>query len=121
MLIHTNNGIIKFNRTPDGLYANKPSASYLKQVTEEKCMSPSTETIGAQLSNMVLTMTDNIKGYTQHQFENEKRAIQLYHIVVCPTVDNFKHILRKNSIRNFPVKIDDVNISGKSTVPTLVH
>ena len=84
-------------------------------------MSPSTETIGAQLSNMVLTMTDNIKGYTQHQFENEKRAIQLYHIVVFPTVDHFKHILRQNIIRNFPVTIDDVNISEKSMVPTLVH
>ena len=66
--MHTDNGIIKFRRIPEGLYAYKPSASYLKQVSATKYMSPPTETNGAQLSNMVSTVAENCKGYTERQF-----------------------------------------------------
>ena len=51
--MQTDNVIIKFSRTPEGIYSYKPSASYLKQVAETKCMSPPTETSGAQLIHMV--------------------------------------------------------------------
>ena len=73
-IMHTDNGIIKMSRTPEGLYSYKPSFSYLKQVDYTKCMSPPTETSGSQLSNMVLTVIENRKGYTQRQFENSKTA-----------------------------------------------
>ena len=108
--MNTENGIIKFIRIPEGLYYYKPSAIYLKQVDETKCISPTTETSGSQLSNMVSTVTENHKGYTQRQFENSKILRQLYHIVGCPTVENFKHILRQKIIRNCPVTIYDMNI-----------
>ena len=87
-IIKTDNGIIKFIRTPEGLYAYKSSASYLKHMADTKCMSPPIETSVVQLSNMVLTVTENLKFYTQRQFENSKRAKQLYHIVGCPTGEN---------------------------------
>ena len=99
-IMHTYNGIIKFRRTPEGLYSYKQSASYLKQVVETKYMSPPTETSGSQLSNMVSTMPENCKGCTQHQFENSKRARRLYHIIGFPIIENFKHILQQNNIRN---------------------
>ena len=76
-------------------------------------MSPPTDTIGAQLRKMVSTVTENCKGYTQRQFENEKIAKCLYNIVVFPMVESFKHIIRKNTIRNCPVTINDVSISKK--------
>ena len=86
--MQTDNGIIKFSRTPEVLYDYKPSSIYLKHVAETKYMSPPMETSGSQLSNMVLTVTENLKFYTQRQFENSKRAKQLYHIVGCPTGEN---------------------------------
>ena len=52
-IMQTDNAIIKFSRTPEGIYCYKPSASYMKQVAETKCMSPPTETSGAQLIHMV--------------------------------------------------------------------
>ena len=36
--MQTDNGIIKFSRTPEGIYAYKPPAIYLKHVAESKCM-----------------------------------------------------------------------------------
>ena len=113
LIMQTDNGIIKFSRTPEVIYSYKLSAIYLKHVAETKCMSPPTETSGTQLRNMVSTATENRKDYTQLQFKNSKRARRLYHIVGCPTVENFKHILRQNIIRNCPVTIGDVNIADK--------
>ena len=92
--MQTDNVIIKFSRTPEGIYAYKPSSSYLKQVDGTKFMSPQTEMSGAQLSNLVSTLTENFKGYTQHQFENTKIERLLYHIILFSKVENFKHILR---------------------------
>ena len=73
LLMKTGNGIIIFKSTPEGLYTFKPTASYLKHVDETECMYPPTETIGAQLSNMVLIVTENSKGFTQRQFEKWKK------------------------------------------------
>ncbi len=62
---------------------------------------------------MITTVKENKMGYTQRQFENAKRARRLYHIVGCPTIENFKHILRQNIIKNCPVTPEDVNIAEK--------
>jgi hypothetical protein len=83
-LVHSDSGIIKFEKTPDGLYIFKPTANF-----------------------------KNAKGYTQRHFENAKRGRQLYHIARCPTVENSKHILPQNIIKNCPVTADDVNIAKK--------
>ena len=119
-LVHTNTGQVKFNRTPEGLYAYKPTEKFLGEVAERKMkptdwlmMEPPTSSNNPQLNNMIATVTENRKGYTQRQFENAKRARMLYHAVGCPTVENFKHILRQNIIKNCPVTIEDVNIAEK--------
>ena len=117
-LVHTADGTVKFKRTPEGLYAYRPSKEYLRKVAETKCMEPPKDSTGSkvtnlQLSNMIATVTENRKGYTQRQFEDAKRARRLYHIVGCPTVENFKHIIRQNIIKNCPVTIEDINIAEK--------
>jgi hypothetical protein len=99
--------VIKFTRTPDGLYAYKPSEAYKKHVAD------SNETGRHYVDNMVSTVRENMMGYTQRQFENAKQARRLYHIVGCPTVANFKHILRQNIIKNCPVTAEHVNIAKK--------
>jgi hypothetical protein len=113
--VHSNSRIIKFERTPDGLYVYKPTANFKNQVAELKKTKiiPLHDDGGRQVSNMITTAQENTKGYTQRQFENAKRARRLYHIVGCPTVENFKHILRHNIIKNCPVTADDVNIAEK--------
>ena len=54
------------------------------------------------------SVSENRKGYTERQFNEAKRARKLYHIVGCPTVENFKHILCENIIRNCPVTVEDL-------------
>jgi hypothetical protein len=43
----------------------------------------------------------------------------LYHILGCPTVENFKAILRQNIIKNCPVTIEDVAIAEKIFGPDI--
>jgi hypothetical protein len=52
-------------------------------------------------------------GYTQRQFEQAKRARELYHIVGMPTIETFKMLIKMNANRNCPVKAEDVNIAEK--------
>jgi hypothetical protein len=37
-LMHTKDGIVKFERTPEGLYAFKPTENFLRQVAKRKQM-----------------------------------------------------------------------------------
>jgi hypothetical protein len=50
----------------------------------------------------------NKHGFTNRHFEDSKKARKLYHTLGCPTVVNFKHILRQNLLKNCPINIDDV-------------
>ena len=111
--VHTETGIVQFKRTNEGLYAYKPTENYLEQVAETKNMTPPTTPGAMQINNMVTTVKENRMGYTERQFKDAKRARQLYHNIGCPTVENFKQLLRQNIIEDCPVTIDDVNIAEK--------
>jgi hypothetical protein len=78
------------------LYTFKVSKNYLKKE-----------------SHMINTVKENRVGYTQRQFEQAKRAQELYHIVGTPTVETFKTLIKLNAIRNCPVTTEDVNIAKK--------
>ncbi len=112
-LVHSDTGTIKFERTPDGLYVYRPTAKFKQGVAASKEASPPNDSGGKRMSNLIATVKENKMGYTQRQFESAKRARRLYHIVGCPTIENFKHILRQNIIKNCPVTADDVNIAEK--------
>ncbi|MGC8547339.1 MAG: hypothetical protein ACP5MU_06790 [Thermoplasmata archaeon] len=122
-VVHVKDGKIKFSRTPEGLYAYKPTKRYLAEVTESKQMSPPSEhgtTFNYRgKSFLVTTLMENRKGYTQRQFEDAKRARKLYHIVGCPTIENFKTILRQNIIQNCPVTLADVDLAEKIFGPDI--
>lgn len=106
-VVHLPEGIIKFERTTDGLYAYRPSANFKKQVKESK------EKTRPNVSQLVTTVKENRMGFTERQFDRAKQARRLYHIVGCPSLENFKHILRQNIIKNCPVTSEDVNIAEK--------
>jgi len=112
--VHTEDGIVKLKRNNDGLYTYRPSDEYLKDVAADNSVDHEYES-----TFMVQTTEENKKGYTQRQFERAKQARKLYHILGCPTVENYKHILRQNLIKNCPVTIEDVTIAEKIFGPDI--
>jgi len=114
--VHTDNGIIKFAQTDEGLYVYKPSSKFIQAVAAEKGMTFPPE---VKVSCLVSSVEENKMGFTKRQFEDAKQARRLYHIVGCPTVENFKHILRQNIIKNCPVTVEDVNIAEKIFGPDI--
>jgi len=98
-----------FDRTAIGLYGLTVSDSFLKQVADRK-RKGGTKT---HLSNLISTVEENKKGFTQRQLQDAKKARALYHVLGCPSTENFKNILRQKIIRNCPITIEDVNNAEK--------
>jgi hypothetical protein len=113
--VHTNDGIVKFKKNEDGLYVYRPSPQYLKNIAN------STRGGDSDIETNLLahTISENREGYTQRQFDNAKQARKLYHIIGCPSIENFKAILRQNIIKNCPVTIEDVNIAERIFGPDI--
>ncbi len=70
-------------------------------------------------SFLVTMLKENRKNYSEKQFLDAKRARKLYHIVGCPTIENFKAILRQNIIKNCPVTPADVDLAEKIFGPDI--
>jgi hypothetical protein len=85
-IVHMNKDTLKFECNPKGLYTYKVSNEHL-----------------------INTVKENRVGYTQRQFEQAKRARELYHIVGTPTIESFKALIKMNAIKNCPVTTEDVN------------
>jgi hypothetical protein len=87
IIVHMNNNTpLKFECNSQGLYTYKVSDEYLKKQ-----------------SHLINTVKENRVGYTQRQFEQAKRAQELYHIVGTPTIESFKTLIKMNAIKNCPV------------------
>jgi hypothetical protein len=69
-IVQMNNNTLKFEYSPEGLYTYKVSNEYLKKQ-----------------SHLINTVKENRVGYTLRQFEQAKRAQELYHIVGTPTIE----------------------------------
>jgi hypothetical protein len=95
-IVHMDKGNMKFKCNPEGLYTFEVSDKYLKKE-----------------SHLIKTVKENRVGYTQRQFEQAKRAWELYHIMGTPTIETFKTLVKMNAIRNCPVTTEDVNIAEK--------
>jgi hypothetical protein len=95
-IVHMNKNTLKFECSPEGLYTYKVSDKYLKK-----------------LSHLINTVKEIRVGYTQRQFEQAKRAQELYHIVGTPTIESFKALIKMNAIKNCPVTTEDVNNAKK--------
>jgi hypothetical protein len=95
-IVQMNNNTLKFECNPKGLYTYKVSHEYLKKQ-----------------SHLINTVKENRVGYTQRQFEQAKRARELYHIVGAPTIESFKALIKMNVTKNCPVTAEDVNNAKK--------
>jgi hypothetical protein len=68
---------------------------------------------------LVDSVQENKQGYSQRQFEDAKQARKLYHVLGCPTVENFKAIIRQNLVKNCPVTVDDIANAEKIFGPDI--
>ena len=95
-LVHlSNDRVICFQRLSNNLYAYKPE----RKVPQRTRL---------QLLN---TMDENKSFYTQRQFDQAKRARDLYHALGTPSIEDFKAMLRMNTVANNPVTTEDVKIA----------
>jgi hypothetical protein len=101
-IVHTDEGHMKFKCNPKGLYTFEVPDNHLKME-----------------SHLINTVKENRVGYTQRQFEQAKKAQELYHIVGTPTIETFKTLLKMKAIRICPVTTEDVNIAKKISGPDI--
>ena len=110
--LYRDKDVIKFKRTPEGLYGYKPSDEFLEDVAGTKKMLPPDST-RKQHCYLAATVRENLQGFNQRQIARAKRARQLMHSVGNPTVEQFKHILRQKIIKDCPVTTEDVNLAER--------
>ena len=89
--VHTDEGIVKFKRLPEGLYGFDP-----------------TSVSDRALSCLVRTVEENKIGFTKREIGDAMKARNLYHNLGCPTVENMKSLLRSNAIQDCPVTAEHV-------------
>jgi hypothetical protein len=102
-IVHTDKGNMKCKCNPKGLYTFEVSNNYLKLE-----------------NHFINTVKENRVGYTQRQFQQAKKARELYHILGAPTIETFKTLLKMNAIRNCPVTTEDVKIAGNICGPNML-
>ena len=90
-IVHTNKGIIKFNRNDNNLYVMDPNEQPVYQLLE--------------------TVEENSAFYTNRQIARAKAARSLYHALGTPTVGDYKAIIRMNAIKNCPITMEDIDIA----------
>ena len=90
-LIHMPQKIVKFQRSPEGLYFHQAPKKYKTMLDKPMDM---------KISHMVTTVSENMKGYTSRQCERAKAARKLYHNMGTPTIESFKALLRSNIIQS---------------------
>jgi hypothetical protein len=111
--VHTEDGnVIKFEQTPEGLYAYRPPWEFLDEVARTK-INP------ASKQNFVSMVKENLEGFTKREVEDAMVAKNLYHVSGCPTFDNLKIIIRMKQIKNCPVAVNNVSNATKIWGPDI--
>ena len=100
-LVHTENGIVKFKQTKEGLYYRTFSDDYKEKLKQDNLKN------NDELQ-LVMTLEENKANYTPQQVEEARRARTLYHNIGAPSVRNYKAIIQANSIKNCPVTIEHI-------------
>ena len=61
--------------------------------------------------HVISTVEELRHGLTERQYKRAVRARRLYGQLGRPTIENFKHVLKANMIKNCPVTNDDVKLA----------
>lgn len=95
-VVHLPNKEVRFERIGINLYVYKP----IFDTTPQRIQ-------------LLSTVEENKSFYTQRQFERAKQARDLYHALGTPSINDFKAMLRLNTITNNPVTTEDIKIAEK--------
>ena len=93
-IVDTDKGVRKFVHGHDNIY------KYL----------PPIKNVPLQLLE---TIEENKKYYTNHQFQQAKAAQKFLQAVGYPHIKDLKNIISINGVRNCPITIEDINIAEK--------
>jgi hypothetical protein len=96
---------VHFQKTPEGLYAHKPNQDFILDNIRRQGLK------GPAVQNWITTIDTNKEGVTKRQFEKCKLVRDIYHYLGCPTVENFKGIIRGNIIQNIPITTKDIDLA----------
>ena len=78
-LVYDGDTVTKFPRTKEGLYAYEPKPSFFNKVAKTKQMTPIDDN-EQHMSQVVATVSENMKGYTEHQNQQCQVSTKaLYH------------------------------------------
>ena len=93
---------VKFILTPEGLYAYKPGQEFLNSIASFKAETGEDETEAA-ICNVVTSVDENKKRFTERQFIETKIARDLNGMIGRPTARNFRYLLKPNVIQDYTV------------------
>ena len=71
----------------------------------------SANSVVVQECHVIDSVSENIRGYTEREIKNAKKAREFYTMCMKPTVRNLKHLVNGNFVKNCPVTINDINIA----------
>ena len=122
------------------MYCYTPSDRYLETVkatqpTEEDFVPPAVVSdsrsvissfgveidanVNEQECHVIESVRENLRGFSDREVNQARRARALYYMCGAPTVENFKHLLQANMIQDCPVTVDDVKIAEKIFGPDI--
>ena len=114
---------LKFTRTPQGLYSYRPTDHFRQEVAKAKQAETTEDRSGAatteEACHVVSTLVENKRWYTAKQVEAAKLPRRLYHIVGCPSVENFNSIIKQQIIKNCPVTTEDITVAERIYGPDI--
>jgi hypothetical protein len=106
-IVHLEEGRkIRFRQAPNGLYNHKP-----KELNTQKNIEIGT--------NMMNTVEENKRFFTNRQIARAYKARELYHALGTPSIHDFKATIIMNAIKNNPVTLEDVKISERIFGPDI--
>jgi hypothetical protein len=66
--------------------------------------------------SMFTTVEENKKFYNKRQVERAEKARNLYRVIGCPSIRDYKHIIQTNQIKNCPVTLEDIRVSERNNI-----
>ena len=94
-MVHTPNGMLEFKEHPTCLF-------YCTLPEFHAAMT------GTSLQ-LIQTVEDNKKKYTQRQYDRALIAYEAYIKIGCPSINDFRLMIKNGLVNNCPITIEDVN------------
>ena len=103
--MHIGDNIVKFPVIDIKIYLSKLDKKVSRNMSKEKKRKM------IQGLNIFQNVEGNKKVFREHQYKRKLLTRKLYHMVILPTLINLKPVISQNIIQNFPVMVEDIEIT----------